>query len=675
MEYKYLIVSLVFLFLIIIYYYLMKPKKEILQQVFDQHSLYHSEPVLALTYKQKNNNYENYYLNTDTGLLEKKIQDFPVWTNGLKYLDEAHGDVNITNDGFIVSGIETSTFKCPDKWKWSVLKNSCDIEPLCNLNEAGFIKGLTYYQFEIIDVDQKEAPQYHPRLYIYCLSNTNYELRSCENNTIYNQKDIQDGNIIPCNFYDVCSEKQNFTTHREKISNLYDLKDNEYYICLNGISTLRSCEEPLVFNTSTISCMSVNSCWGEIDGSTIKVDDFNFIYCKSEMDVHVNCQFGLFTNTTGQIECAIDTSKKFNKYFENDYFSYPISAFIYENNTQIEQTCDADKKYISHPLKDQSAITIYPTKSTNLYDPIPYNIKVIEYTNELMTDTICKSVDINNSSYIRKNYITASYNKNSLLSIYWNFLFDKPVGDKIDYIYYNLDGDIMNSLLDIKVGNAIDFIPFLYSNDLYQIKNVINKDVDITNGLTFAYTVSISYPITILSGYAFILYRNIDRYSMLIFNHLINAFLIIDWSLDIVDSTCFLIDDFTINDNTYSGINLRPKFFNITLPSFKRNSCIFQLSSILWYRDFELSNYVIRPQFLLPITYKSLIDLDYKFKIVRTIPVTLKSNINNMLEELYVEIVSKPTIKDISSYFTDTSVYFKPLLQNITNLFITKYEL
>ena len=315
-------------------------------------------PPLAFTYaKVEGNKYQNYYFDSISGKFVAEIEDWPVNLDGTKYNNKLkHGNIIERPNGFEISGI-VNKFTCPDdKWIWDPKAKTCVVRSLCNgFSDKNFIKGLTKYHFHSAVSGGGNSNKFHHRIYATCVDqHGNFTIDSCPNNMLFNQQERQEVvlNEVPCDYYDICNENINNFTHRSKISNEENLKSNEYYVCKDGVSQLKSCIPPLVYDAIYGACIELGPCWGKTDNTSVPIPGSNLSYylCKNQQEHIVKCDKGIYEGAgPDKLEC-INTecgSEKYETLFSNSYFSYPVSALVCRNNKLIENKCDGIMKEFS----------------------------------------------------------------------------------------------------------------------------------------------------------------------------------------------------------------------------------------------------------------------------------------------------------------------------------------
>ena len=617
-------------------------------------------PPLAFTYaKVEGNKYQNYYFDSISGKFVAEIEDWPVNLDGTKYNNKLkHGNIIERPNGFEISGI-VNKFTCPDdKWIWDPKAKTCVVRSICNgFSDINFIKGLTKYHFHSAVSGGGNSNKFHHRIYATCVDqHGNFTIDSCPNNMLFNQQERQEVvlNEVPCDYYDICNENINNFTHRSKISNEENLKSNEYYVCKDGVSQLKSCSPPLVYDAIYGACIELGPCWGKTDNTSVPIpgSDLSYYLCKNQQEHIVKCDKGIYEGAgPDKLEC-INTecgSEKYETLFSNSYFSYPVSALVCRNNKLIENKCDGIMKEFSMSI-DQPP-SFYAKPKYNFYDKtVEYFSTAIKYrsTDNFEEETMC--VDLNETNikeYALKSTVAASYN-HALGKENWNFLNKTPV-DMV-YKYFNIMGTIYRLSDNVKIGPAEDYVAMMGSNRLYLVKNIVEKSVDTNNGIVTSFHAMDSNGERFktyfrIGSFAHMLFPcGFETYRMLVYDQIDSKWLILDWQHDmLVDKHNIQLGSFGDSveyTNKQEATFSPPKttLFKTVLPSPTRKQGLsYHISSCNWDSQFVDLETVVKPHFILPIKYVTISDLNgYKCKIVAIIDDYKDISINDMLRKISI---------------------------------------
>ncbi|ABC74961.1 viral capsid associated protein 91 [Neodiprion abietis nucleopolyhedrovirus] len=223
---------------------------------------------------------------------------------------------------------------------------------------------------------------YHPTLYIVCNGDDTYEIKECDNNQLF------DSEMLQCVDKDACADVADYFVLSDRPDTL---ADDEYLMCLNNETTVQTCEENMIFDTTTLSCVEVDLCQANGVGYTYITDDLaanQYYRCTSVFDKEiVSCPIRV--ETDGQYSCAGDTqcmslengSGSIVTMTENTHFKYASEAVIcteYEITDSI--VCDSEEVELS-------------------VEPFTLDLK-IPTTILDRTNNVCKTFDINDVEII-----------------------------------------------------------------------------------------------------------------------------------------------------------------------------------------------------------------------------------------------------------------------------------
>lgn len=288
------------------------------------------------------NTYDNVVVGKD-GELNVTHDILPIDLKSKFISNQDHGTVipNAAGHNFTVTGIDLTTFQCPEGYNGA----ECIMNPICDdsQNDVGKLKALTYSQFNSLglymnkfisknvnrSIDNFVAEPTHPRIRVRCLPGNTYELQTCPNTTILNDN-------VNCVPYDICEDHINGYKHNSIIDEQQDLlMDNEYYICENNKSVLKTCANNTVFSEQYSGCITDSECFGMGD-DTIYVDDITYLQCHSDRGEKINCPHGVMVDN-GRWSCKISTCTPRIVKFVGELLEYNVG----------EVTCDANNQPVT----------------------------------------------------------------------------------------------------------------------------------------------------------------------------------------------------------------------------------------------------------------------------------------------------------------------------------------
>lgn len=672
---SYLLFSFILFLLLVLYYWYTKPKKLDLQRAFAHQLTTKSSPALAFTHaKLPEDRFENYYFDVDEGLIKRQIDNFAITRTGIEYIEKPHGQLEENAKGFSIVGVE-NTFECPPNWHWNSVTKNCAPQKICDVADVGYFKGINQYQFQTQQSNVANET-YHARVYARCLTvDGTFSLEHCVDNKIFNQilrQPIDTSNV--CVVFDICDENRDYFKHRMAIDT-YELKENEYYMCLHGESLLQECKKPLVFSSSLMACIQKGPCWQQDDGFTFPLNppqDDAYQICRGEQNYTIKCQYGLYYADDGVISCAIDIkSITYVDYFESSFFRYPVSGQIYDKNIATKLSCDSELKFFNKTLTEPDDKDIYVFFDPEFYEPIAFKEYFFAYLGDLGGPAACYHIDRTSiQPFILSAYVLASYNRGTLTAFLWNFIFEKPVVNEKIEKYFNRYGNLYTFAdPDVSIGMASNYISFVSAKKLYTVKKEITRTQDTGSGIILAYimeipAISIKHPQIDVSGglYAYFAYsmiRGSDYVRIIHFNYITQSADIIDFNPTVVLSDEFIRYELLLVDGL--TVTPMPKKMNLNVPAIRKNFVRFLLSRVLWSGDFEEEERTLRPHFMLYLQYESLKDLDNNFRIVESIKLTSPKQLTLSLEN---------TPLAVNAEFDGDHKYFVRILKDIRQRFI-----
>jgi hypothetical protein len=398
---RYLIIALVCVIVVaIIYFVFVYFPKEDIQTIYRRLLINNNDrAIIAFTHERlSTGEYKNYYLNFETFSLDERIESYPVSHDGLPAnIPEYHGRKYDVNGGFAISGIDFP-FRCPLPFEYDGA-GKCILKPVCGENEANLFRGINYYQFtEKILRDFRV----HERLYYDCAEPG--ELKNCSVNELFVGGELLEKPAEPCEPYDICSDRMSRTVHRYPITRDDVLGDDEFYVCVNGVSERRRCSDNQQFSSVVMNCVDRNRCANEPNGRTFGLDAERFFVCRGGQEVMVNCGGPVIrSDTTNEYECR---NPRCDNQFPitltlNQYFRIPVAQYYCtpNNNTLLRFECDPSPiTKVDNPLALQNTNYILPTL-TPRFDEFEIPTKILE-------NLTC--VEFNFTEHAR--YITTSVN-------------------------------------------------------------------------------------------------------------------------------------------------------------------------------------------------------------------------------------------------------------------------
>lgn len=622
---QYTIISLVLLVILFAVFYLLKPKLYDLNTTYEMYLISTTHPKIAFTKEQVGDKYRNYYFDvSEEGVIElaPSLDNYPVNGDGTAFVFNDHGTIyDVDDKGFHISGIETK-ITCPDNWNWDDEKKICVLQPPCAPDEVGIFKGLTKYQFDNLHKSAKDEA-FHARLYIHCMQDNTSEIETCTGETAYNGVAIQPDTVNPCVDFDMCTEKPQFTKHTQDL-NGYILKDNEYYMCISGKSTLYKCEDDMIFNENTLICERINVCTDQPDGTTILNGSNTYIYCIDETPRIITCEGYVYISPDNVCSCTIKVDDTYLAFHVNDVSKYPIKLMVYDyaTNTKTVQSVSDLTSTISIPLLPltETSCIKFP-RNENLFKPQIFKSNYIEYTNTEYTAYITGPVNKTTIlPYITNRYISASYHSTCTSNFLWDIFEDEPYID-VEYEYYKRNNDVYKKSTKTKIGETINFIPFIADVALYDVGTLSGLyDVELGWSIIFTATFNTFDYYGIPVDYVLASYKTDTTTVFLYLNHLTFEFTIIEFSNAVVlglDYCTFDNNNFTVTSN----------YFDIPPLEIQMDTSQTQFSSILWFNAMESTDNIIRPHFLLPLMFEIYKELDDKFNILYTYNISTRNYI------------------------------------------------
>lgn len=362
MNIEYYAVLLILVIIVGIVYYFSRPKSRQPIDLYSAYALNHGGKYpAAFTAGREGDNYLNYYVDSDTGSLRLQSDPYPVTKDGVPYKRKNHGQITYNENGFSIEGISVP-FNCPNQFEWDMEKKSCKPKPLCRPSYPnGTIKGIAYYNLEYLEkypADESrgadEPRKFHERLYAICAgangneeSSNDFLIGECQNNQVYNQQPENAAGADPCVFYDICSDHLDGFKHREITDINVSIPTNGFYVCNQGKSELKFCNNDEMLSSLAMTCIETGPCFNKKNGVTLpslENPSNSFIYCRNDRSHTIFCPNGIYTEGD-RIRCINDNcDPKFVGYFHNEHASVPVSASYCINNELRTDTIDPEPK-------------------------------------------------------------------------------------------------------------------------------------------------------------------------------------------------------------------------------------------------------------------------------------------------------------------------------------------
>lgn len=371
--------------------------------------------------------YRNVTIDKKTGNPILKLSEFPIHSDASYVTLQKHGTILDRKNAFTILGMDSVIFECPKGF----VGPTCQPKNICNSPSDDFrFKPITYDQFErlaLYDYDgngnnetrvmankmkrleiddhlmnKQETQLTHPRMKFQCLPNNEYRLRVCPDNQILDSQ-------LNCQIYDICQDSLNGYKHNLPINNTDPvLSSSDYYLCENNKSVLRHCPDNTIFSSSNNGCVSNSECFGK-GLSAIYVDEHNYIQCRDDIGVRINCPNGVSENQSGVISCKMQKCQPLYLTHKDANLMYDYGEIYCENDTPREVLCDRAYEPKSYEFKweetfdytfkewpkymlDRTTHKCVPSNDSIIYSPIvrlawssamsqayPFDIRTFQY--------------------------------------------------------------------------------------------------------------------------------------------------------------------------------------------------------------------------------------------------------------------------------------------------------
>lgn len=569
------IMSMFMIFVIAIYYFFCTYKNVAIKDRFLRYAQTANIDASAFTYARKSDGtFINYYADYDEAqgfTLTVKNETQPVMSNGKLYSEDLeHGTLTFTNVGFFVQGV-FNEFSCNDKILFKDSSGNCKIRPICE--HPNTYSGINIYQYEeyinkpnvahkfnrTIPLDYNDE-LYHKKLYAKCDELATPTILLCNDNEMYDESVTMSR---PCKMFDICQNYPNNYIHNKQIDPSVVLFNNQFYMCLNKQSQLKTCESNCVFSANTKSCIAPNECTLKPDGYQIKVDNHNYVVCNGGVPEKMFCAYGIIEYKD---EC-ICISPKCNQEWVYKNFTGPFAIFQYpievytcpEYKPILNRVSHYRLQLVNYDKLPKSSVLL--NRFTHFYVvPVIMTDKYIEYSNSTYTATKISTIEIGDSEfeakYIKNKTFDVSYDfglpvvKNQW--IYWIKPDDiKTPFDRISFadgcVYFNYLGTIYKSD-KTTVYDQSEYYPIGASKSIFKLDPdafFYNYDEDLTKyKFMFSKRVDKSFNAQRRTKYTGMCYRvfNNETFYRLIVYGPTDTLYIIDVSTDLFDELKVRID-------------------------------------------------------------------------------------------------------------------------------------
>lgn len=356
------IFSLITLVIILFVYWLQQPKHKSYEETLNDLRKISPSTIAFCIGQNEKGEYLNVYGNPPIVHNEPK----PIGLNGHYYELAEHGNIIDHENGFSIGGFNKS-FECPKGFEGP----NCKMIPICN-NEENAIKNITYSQFntlslynEVLAEHLRGSEPVHPRIYVKCKKDQEYELQFCRANELLNDK-------IECKPYDICEDKINGWAHNYIIKDGDDkLNETEFYRCSNNKSIKNTCQDKMVFSLQNQTCILKSQCYGK-GNIQIKVDDHKYINCRNDIGTLIECENGLI-EIDKKYQCVNEYCVTKNIEVDGYYLKYNSGHQVCNNNVLTTTNCTTETTNYELPK--------YWGKS--------FNITIANYPNKIWDGNAC----------------------------------------------------------------------------------------------------------------------------------------------------------------------------------------------------------------------------------------------------------------------------------------------
>lgn len=387
--------------------------------------------------KGEKNLYRNAVTNSNGNVIIKEDQH-PIGLDGEYIILKDHGTIIENGDGYKMSGMEMVNFKCPNGYTGI----NCTLIPICEPNDVGKIKPLTYTQFNSLGLYANTISAYkrktlpstteptHPRIRVQCLTDTGeYKLETCPDNRLL------DDNLI-CQPYDICEDhmngyKHNFKLHKDDL----DLANNEYYICQNNVSVKTQCINDTIFSSTLHGCITESICFNR-GNDTIRIDDKSYVQCENDMGKKIECETHVIENDGGVLSCFIPTCSPVKYEYNDAQLKYVYGEVTCVNDVAETKMCDntPEPRVYSYKWAEPFQYTI-----ENWPKEVLVNNKCVTPTDDIIANPIINLAWSNAMPASHPfNLITQEYICDPTYKYRWDYLNNTLIPN-------NNDGEIVNS--------------------------------------------------------------------------------------------------------------------------------------------------------------------------------------------------------------------------------------
>nr|UZH98388.1 viral capsid protein 91 [Neodiprion sertifer nucleopolyhedrovirus] len=332
------------------------------------------------------------------------------------FYDQTFSDVQLIDEKITTNNANSFSIHVDDGWvnvdcptNMTFDGNNCVYPSLCKGESEGTILPITETMidqavFRKLNRTATTTEEYHPTLYVVCNGDDTYEIKECEDNTLF------DATLLQCIEKDSCDG----LTDNFILSDRPDtLADNQYLMCYNNQTTIQTCEENQTFDTATLSCVDLDPCSVYGAGYTFITDelpDNQYYHCTSSFDKElITCPIRQFVDNvyscTGDSRCIAlnDGTGTILSYSSNTHFSYPTEALICDNYESSDSViCESvESELVIDPF------TIDVKIPSVIFDKSTISCQDFDVTNEDVTVLNTYAALVNQENDYNVEYVTA----------------------------------------------------------------------------------------------------------------------------------------------------------------------------------------------------------------------------------------------------------------------------
>lgn len=274
-------------------------------------------------------------------------------------------------NGYSISGIEFTTFDCPDGYYGA----NCTDMDLCGPNDVNKRQPITQAQFDFLDINNYTGPiksipdtfsfkdpdslpprpygqslphGMHPTIRVFCEDINKYSIETCHH---YSRLDAN----LNCKPFDMCARHLNGFKHHHRL-NATDppLRADEYYMCRDNLSVKMRCNPGSVYKSG--ACIPTNQCFG-VGQITLPLNDRAYVQCDNDRSIVKNCDLGVSVSDTGVHTCKVKLpcSEGSTTYTTNLIEYVQDEYWCNANNESVILNCKPNaKRYVKRVVWDQT---------------------------------------------------------------------------------------------------------------------------------------------------------------------------------------------------------------------------------------------------------------------------------------------------------------------------------